>query len=64
MENQKLIKREAKWTMADGILFISELKRPFKREAKIISLTPSTLIMSPVIDGKVSDSKMTFSIVE
>jgi hypothetical protein len=64
MENQKLIKREANWTVADSILFISEIKRPFKREAKIISLTSSTLIISPVIEGKVSESKMTFRIVE
>jgi hypothetical protein len=61
MENQKLVNREARWTVEDSILFISELKRPYKREAKIISLTSSMLIMTPIIDGKVGDSKMTFT---
>lgn len=60
MENQKLVKREAWWTVKDSILYINEFKRPYKREAKIVSLTPSLLIMTPIIDGKAGDSKMTF----
>jgi hypothetical protein len=60
MENQKLVKREAWWTIKDSILYINELKRPYKREAKIVSLTSSLLIMTPIIDGKAGDSKMTF----
>jgi hypothetical protein len=62
MENQNLVKREAWWKIKDGILFINELKRPYKREAKIVSLTPTLLIITPIIDGKAGDSKMTFKI--
>src|SRR6187402_1123502 len=48
IENQKLVNRKASWTVKDGIFFISELERPYKREAKIISLTSSILIMTPI----------------
>lgn len=60
MENRKLVKREARWAVKDGILYINELNRPFKREAKIILLTPSSLVMVPIIDGEAADSQMTF----
>lgn len=60
MENQKLLKREAWWMIKDSVLYINELKRPYKREAKIVSLTSSLLIMIPILDGKAGDSKMTF----
>lgn len=60
VENQKLVKREARWIIQDSTLFITEINRPFKREAKILSLTPTQLIMSPIVQGAVGDSRMIF----
>lgn len=64
LENQKLVKRRATWTIQDSTLLITEINRPFNREAKIILLTPEKLILSPIIAGTIGDSKMIFTLIQ
>lgn len=61
LENNKPIKRRAKWSLRKDELLIVELERPYSRKAKIIRLTDKELIFSPIIDGEVGDSPMIFT---
>ena len=61
LENLAIVERTAYWMLKGDILFINELKRPYSRQAKIIELSEHKLIITPIINGQVGDSKMIFT---
>jgi len=61
MERNEVVFRRALWSLERDILKITEIDRPFKREAFVRKLTQDSLILSPVIDNKVRISKMIFT---
>lgn len=60
MEGTQIRYRVALWRMKDQILYITEIDRPFSRRAFIHHLSSDSLVMSPIIDNAVGDSKMIF----
>ena len=60
LENNKPIRRRAKWSLDKDVLSINEIDRIYSRRAKIIKLTDKELIISPIVDGEIMDSKMIF----
>jgi hypothetical protein len=61
LQNNKLVYRKAIWKIEGDILKIIEIDRPYEREAYVHNLNADTLIISPIIDGIVGDSKIVFS---
>lgn len=63
IEKQKLVKRRAIYKNKDGILTITEIDRPYERQAEIYHLSNDSLIILPIIEGK-SGSKLIFKKVK
>ncbi|NMM47777.1 lipocalin family protein [Marinigracilibium pacificum] len=60
IEKGNIVTRTALWKLDNNTLTIQETERNYKREAFIKKITSDSLILVPVIDGIVGDSKMTF----
>lgn len=60
LEKTKLVIRRAIWKINQDILTISEIDRPFEREALIRKLTADSLIISPIIEGVPANSRIRF----
>ncbi|MEL6557685.1 MAG: hypothetical protein AAFQ94_05835 [Bacteroidota bacterium] len=58
ISNLELVSREAIWTVDENILTITEFKRPYERQAKIINLSERFLELSLMIDGEVSPGSL------
>lgn len=61
VENLAVIERTAYWKIQGDILFIDEVKRPYNRQAKILTLNERILVITPIINGLPGESKMIFN---
>ena len=58
ISNLELVSRDAFWMVEGDVLTITELKRPFERQAKIINLSERFLELSVMIEGEVSPGSL------
>jgi hypothetical protein len=60
LEGTQIKYRVGLWKMKGQILYITELGRPFSRRAFIHHLSADSLVLSPIVEEVVSDTKMIF----
>jgi hypothetical protein len=60
MEGTQIKYRVGLWRMKGQTLYITELGRPFSRRAFIHYLSGDSLVLSPIVDEAVSDTRMIF----
>jgi hypothetical protein len=61
LDGGTIIYRNARWHVNGQVLYIDEIRRPFKREAFIHYISRDSLVLSPIINGQTGTSKMTFT---
>jgi hypothetical protein len=60
LEGGAIIYRDALWHVKGQVLYIDEINRPYHRQAFIHFVTNDSLVISPIIEGIASTSKMKF----
>ncbi|MEO1652724.1 MAG: hypothetical protein AAFU64_04190 [Bacteroidota bacterium] len=55
-----IVRRRATWKRDDKIIQIKEIDRPLEREAQIVYLNGDSLVISPIIQGVIGKSKISF----
>ena len=60
LEGTEIVNRRAIWTRKADELIISEIDRPFKRKAYIRKVSVDSLILSPILEDEISESRMRF----
>lgn len=61
IEGLEAVIRTALWELSGNTISIKETERNFERQAHLILVNKDTLIITPIIEGKIGSSKMLFT---
>lgn len=61
IQGTMMVTRRALYAFSNDTLYIKEIDRAFEREAFVHQLSADSLVISPIVQGKVGNGKMVFT---